>query len=107
MFVGAAGSTHGAFQHAVERGNVTVALATARELPGLTLEDALSLTELLARVGDERFDAAAARWLGRLAAERRPQLRLLELAAGLLRELEAEPTRPAAHAMLRALLRAR
>jgi hypothetical protein len=104
--VGAAGSTHGVFERAVAQGNVTVALATAKELNGLTLEDALALTELLARAGDPRFDAAAARWLGRLAAERRPRLRLLELAAGLLRELGEEGTRPTAHAMLRALLRA-
>ncbi len=104
--MGAAGSTHGAFQHAVARGNVAVALATARELPGLTLEDALALTELLARAGDPRFERAAARWLGRLAAERRPQLRLLELAAGLLRQLDEDATRATAHALLRTLLRA-
>ncbi|HET7044247.1 MAG TPA: hypothetical protein VFI37_05300 [Gaiellaceae bacterium] len=103
--MGAAGSSHGTFQRALERGNLTVALATARELAGLTLEDALALTELLARVGDERFEAAAARWLGRLAAERRPRLRLLGLAAELLRELEQEQSRASAYAMLRALLR--
>lgn len=79
--MGAAGSTHGAFQHACERGNVLMALSLARELGDVSLEDALSLTELLARAGDERFDAAAVRFLGRVAAERKPTLAGLRLAA--------------------------
>lgn len=105
MFVPAAGSTHATFQRAVQRGNVTMALATARELGALSIDDALALTELLGRTGDPRFETAATRWLGRLADERRPRLRTLEHAARLLAELADEGTRPAAHAMLRALLR--
>lgn len=87
MFVGAAGSPHAAFQRACERGNVLLALTTARELGRLSLEDALALTELLARAGDDRFDAAAARFLGRLADERKPTLAGLRLAAAALGEL--------------------
>jgi len=36
-----------------------MALTTARELGRLSLEDALRLTALLARVGDDRYNAAA------------------------------------------------
>ena len=42
--MGVAGSTHATFRRAVERGNLPMALVTARELGRLTLEDALALT---------------------------------------------------------------
>lgn len=55
----------------MERGNITMALAVAAELrQPLALENALALTALFARTGDERFERAAARWVGRLATER-------------------------------------
>jgi hypothetical protein len=58
-----------------------MALAAADDLPQpLSLECALMLTELFARVGDERFDAAAVRFLGRLAQERHPTLAGVRLA---------------------------
>ncbi len=103
--MGAAGSTHGNFQRAVARGNLPVALATARELGPLSLEDALALTELFARIGDERYEQAAVRWVARLAAERRPGLAPLRLAVALLAALPDERDGPAAHDLLRAIVR--
>lgn len=101
--MGAAGSTHGAFQQAVERGNVLVAVTLARELGRLSLEDALALTELFARVGDDRFQPAAVRWLARLATEREGvTLAAVQVAASALAVLPDK----AALAMLRTLARA-
>jgi hypothetical protein len=56
----------------------------------LSLEDALALTELLARVADPRFDTAAVRFLGRLVDERKPTLAGMRLAAEALAELPDE-----------------
>jgi hypothetical protein len=105
--MGAAGSTHGNFQRAVERGNLPVALATAKELGALSLEDALALTELFGRIGDSRFEAAAVRWLARLAAERQPALEALRLATALLAALPDETHGAAAYELLRSLARRR
>lgn len=82
--VGAAGSTHGAFQKAVDRGNVPIALSLARKLGRLSLAGALSVTKMLARERDERFDAAAVRFLGRLIEELRPTLALPDASATLV-----------------------
>src|SRR4051812_34420847 len=88
--MGAAGSTHGNFMRACDNGNVLVALTIARELGQLSLEDALALTEVLARAGDERFEAAAVRFLGRLADERKPTLAGVRLATEALGALPDE-----------------
>jgi hypothetical protein len=101
--VGAAGSPHGAFQRAVDRGNVLLALAAARDLGRLSLEDALALTTLFARVGDARADAAAVRWLARLAEERTPTLAGMRLAAQALAALPDD----SAVRVLRELMRRR
>jgi hypothetical protein len=45
---------------------VVAALAAARELPQLSLEDALELTLLVARKDSNRYPRVAARWLQRL-----------------------------------------
>jgi hypothetical protein len=65
---------------------------TAREMRHLTLEDALELVVLYAEAGDEKFERAACRWLGRLTNERE-NLRLSEahLAAAALAALEDAP----------------
>src|ERR1044071_523082 len=88
--MGAAGSTHAGFVRACERGNALMALTLARELGQLSLEDALALTEVLARAGDARFDAAAARFVGRLVDERKPSLAGLRLAVEALTALPDE-----------------
>jgi len=67
-------------------GNARIAEAVARALQEVGLRDALELV-LLYRDDQERYERAAARWIGRLVAER-PRLRLseVELAAGAFRE---------------------
>src|SRR4051794_37866327 len=103
--VGAAGSTHGAVPPAAERGNPPMAPVTARGLGRLTLDDALVLTALLARLGDARFEPAAVRWLGRLAAETQVALESLRLAVALVAALPDERHGPGAHELLAALVR--
>ena len=51
------------------RGNVLSALAAARDLPQLSLVDALELTVLVARKDPRRHPRVAARWLLRLLEE--------------------------------------
>jgi hypothetical protein len=48
---------------------VVAALAAARELPQLSLPDALELTMLIARKDPGRYPRVAARWLQRLLEE--------------------------------------
>jgi hypothetical protein len=69
MFVTSQGSAHGRFQRAVSRRNILVAETSARELGRLSLIDALSLVVLYAATGSPKFEAAAVRWLARLALE--------------------------------------
>jgi hypothetical protein len=66
------GSLHGQFQRAVERGNVLQVVATARDLPPLSLSDSFALLLLFANDDRERFERAAPRWHARfvLAAGR-------------------------------------
>jgi hypothetical protein len=68
-----------------------MALAAVEDLPKpLSLEYALVLTELFAKTSDDRFDAAAVRWLGRLIDERKPTLAGIRLAAGAIAALPDE-----------------
>ncbi len=71
MFVTSQGSPHGRFQRAVERRNVLLAEAAARELGRLSLPDALSLVVLYAASGSPKFEVAAVRWVARLATDGR------------------------------------
>jgi hypothetical protein len=48
---------------------------TARELPNLSLEDALQLVHLYAAVESPKFEPAARRWLVRYLIEGTPRLR--------------------------------
>jgi hypothetical protein len=85
--MGVAGSVHAEFKRACKSGNVLLALTTARELGHLSLDDALTLTAVLAQAGDERFDAAAVRVLSRFIDERRPSLATVRLATDALAAL--------------------
>jgi hypothetical protein len=63
------GRSYGIFQRALQRRNVIAAVAAARELPQLSLLDALEPTMLIARKDSSRYPRVAARWLQRLVGE--------------------------------------
>jgi hypothetical protein len=63
------GRPYGIFKKALQRGNVLAALAAARELPQISLADALDLTILVARKDPRRHTRTAARWLQRYLEE--------------------------------------
>jgi hypothetical protein len=54
----------------LERGNLPAAEAAAKELPRVSLVDALELTILIARKEPRRHPRVAARWLRRYLEER-------------------------------------
>jgi len=64
------GAPHARFRRALLTGNVALVDAAARELPSISLEDALRMLALMATKRDERYERAAARWAGRVIAER-------------------------------------
>jgi len=72
--VGTAGSAYIDFQRALETKNLTLVESAARELPRLSIEDALSILLLMAEQNDGRYHRAAARWAGRLIAEQQLSL---------------------------------
>jgi hypothetical protein len=85
------GSAYIRFRRALQAGNELLVLTTARELPQVSLGDALEIC-LVLRGGDaERFERAAVRWLGRFALEARGATILdLREAAAALSQLPAD-----------------
>jgi hypothetical protein len=85
--MGDAGSAHARFRRALLTKNLTIIDASARELPQISLADALRILVVMAEKRDRRFARAGARWAGRVIAERRLSLeeshRLLALVAAL------------------------
>ena len=77
------GSSRRWFDGAVQRGNVTLVDQAAREMLAengrLALADALAVCIVLGVGDDDRFDRAAARWIGRFALER-PSVELATMA---------------------------
>jgi hypothetical protein len=63
------GRSYGTFKKAINRRNVVAAVAAARELPQLSLLDALELTMLIARKDPNRYPRVAARWPQRYLEE--------------------------------------
>ena len=64
----AQGHPRSIFKRAIERGNVVVAEATAREI-GLSLEEALQLVLLYAAYEPAKLERAALRWFSRYLDE--------------------------------------
>jgi hypothetical protein len=54
--------------------NLTIIDAAARELPSISLADALTIVTLLAQKHDPRYGRAAARWVARVVLEQRLEL---------------------------------
>src|SRR4051794_12160998 len=57
--IGTAGSQYGEFQTALRTGSFDLAFRVARDLPQLTLADALRLTLLAAKKAPDRYDEMA------------------------------------------------
>lgn len=102
--MGVAGSDHGRFTKALGAGHLTTALIYARDLPHVSLGDALSLCRLMAEDGDDRFPRAASRWLERLSAEAGAGLLEVQLAAAAFSKLWEEPDDALAMRTLRELV---
>jgi len=89
VFVTSQGSASGRFQRACDRGQVMQAEMAAREMGWVSLIHALSLVVLYARVESPKFEAAAVRWLARLALEGRDvgldEIQLAAASLGCLR----------------------
>ena len=88
-FVSIKGSPHARFRRSLETGRLSIVLMAAAEMPRLELDDALEVLVLMAREGDPRFDRAAARWVGRLLAERPLRLADARFALVLVERLPA------------------
>lgn len=80
------GTAHGRFQRAIQRRHLSAAEMAAREMGGLSPDDALSLCELIAYLDAERYERAALRWLQRFIEERLPPVEIA-LAASALAEV--------------------
>lgn len=79
------------FRRALERGNLLLAEATAREIGWVSPAEALELTALIALQQPERGRRVAARWLARFVAEAAPvRIEDVVLASGLLLALGGE-----------------
>ena len=88
MFVTSDAAPATRFRRAIERRALWMAEDAARELPSLSLEDALELVHLYAERGSPKYEKAALRWLQRYLTEREPRLsQLAEVAANLARRL--------------------
>jgi hypothetical protein len=70
--VTAQGHPRAIFSRAIERRNLVVAEATARELGRITLDESLALTALVAQNDPGRRSRYCVRWLRRLLEGRLP-----------------------------------
>ena len=66
---------HVRFRRAIERRALWAAEDAARELPALSLEDALQLVHLYAERESPKYERAALRWVERYLTEGSPRLR--------------------------------
>jgi DNA-directed RNA polymerase specialized sigma54-like protein len=69
------GHPYAEFKRALDRGNLWIAEAVAREMPQVSLEDALKLVHLYAEKESPKYEAAAMKWLRRYLDERSPTLK--------------------------------
>jgi hypothetical protein len=81
---------HVRFRRAIERRALWLAEDAARELPNLSLEDALQLVHLYAERGSPKYEKAALRWLERYLVEDGPRLQHFARVTLELAKLERE-----------------
>jgi hypothetical protein len=65
------GNAYARFRRALQTGNEALVTAAARELPQISLDDALRICLVLREGNPARYERAAIRWLGRFALEAR------------------------------------
>lgn len=82
------GHPHARFHRAIDKRNLIAAEDAARDIPKLSLDDALRLVHLYAEQDSRKFKTAALRWLERYIVEQRPNLTDLAMVASLLAERE-------------------
>jgi hypothetical protein len=88
--VTAEGHAYARFRRALEGRALWAAEDAAREMPQLSLEDALHLVHLYAECGSPKFERAAMKWLQRYLAESSPELRdVAELVTSLVERQDA------------------
>jgi hypothetical protein len=81
------GTAQGRFQRAMQRGHLNAAEMAAGEMGGLSLDDALSLCELLASLHRLATNGPRCAWLQRFIDERLPPIAEVALAAAALTEV--------------------
>jgi len=91
VFVTSQGSAYARFRRALLTQNLTMIDAAARELPTISLDDALTIVTLLAKKHDPRYGRAAARWVARVVLERRLELGDARRLLSLVDELPRTP----------------
>jgi hypothetical protein len=96
------GNPYQNFRRAIETGNLKIVLGAAAELRTISLTDALAILVLLAQQRPTRYPRAAARWIGRLALERR-DITIAELRVAI-DALEHLPAAPGLERTLRSLI---
>jgi hypothetical protein len=104
VFVTSQGSAYARFRRALDRGQVTNAIAAATELPRVSLADALELCMLLAVTSDPRFDGAARRWLSLFADKAANGVEEVAMAGAAFTVLGRDPESDVARGTLEALL---
>ena len=97
----AQGHPRAIFSRAIERGNLVIAEATAREITNLTLEEAQRLLFLYAEHDPAKYERAALRWLARFASDGKAVTLLkVQLATAALAELRAGERQQAAKLLI-------
>jgi hypothetical protein len=103
----AQGHPRAIFNRAIEQGNLTLAEQVAREVPNLTLEEALRLLFLYPEKDPLRYEKAALRWLDLyLAKGKAVTLLKVQLVASALAELRADEREHAAKLLIEFATRA-
>jgi hypothetical protein len=99
------GSPLARLRRAIQARSLPLIRVSVAEIGHVGLPDALGILLVIEARDDERFEAAAVRWAGRLALET-PDLTLLEL-TGALESLHALPDEHAQRTLLALAQRAR
>jgi hypothetical protein len=98
MFVTSDGSAYARLRRAIQARSLPLIRVSVAEVGHVGLPDALGILLVIEAQDDERFEAAAVRWAGRLALEK-PALTLVEL-RGAIESLHALPDEHAQRTLL-------